>query len=148
MKRTRSADHDDLGMLPIPAWIAATLLVVVVACGPRSASVASLPLAQSAACDSIVARSAADPTQQVDEEPRPDSLFLPPQPVPRALRDQIAVVEFVVDPTGQPTRIVVSGLSDQAYSDRLRTAMQRTHFVPARRGDCRVFGVMRLSLKL
>jgi hypothetical protein len=128
--------------------MASALLVVVVACGPRSLSLTSSPPAQPATCDSVVARSAADPAQHVDEEPRAHSLFLPPQPVPRPLKGHIAVVEFVVDPEGRPTRIAVSGLFDQDYSDRLRIGMQRTRFTPARRGDCGVFGVMRLSLKL
>ena len=135
-------------ILSLPACIASALLVVIAACGPRSAAVTPSPLTQPAGCDSLVARSATDPTQHVDEEPRPDSLFLPPQPVPRGVRGQTAVIEFVVDPAGRPTRIAVSGLSDQGYSDRLRTGVQRTHFTPARRGDCRVFAVMRLTLQL
>jgi hypothetical protein len=134
-------------MLPLRAWIASALVTFLAACGAGSASLTPSPLAQPSACDSVVARSAADPTHPVDEEPRPDSLFLPPQPVPRAIKGQVAVAEFVVDPAGQPAQIAISGIADEGYTRRLRTGLEHTHFTPARRGECRVFGVMRLNLQ-
>lgn len=83
----------------------------------------------------------------VDTPPRPFVLPLPPPP-PASVRGRTVNVQFVVDPAGRARRVSIEGINDEAYLTQLERQMLRTRFIPGMRGECRVYSLAVLSVRL
>src|SRR5215207_6038560 len=72
--------------------------------------------------------------------PRPRGFFIPPLPLPAAVRGQYLRARVVVDASGAPVRdsIAVCGIADAAYARELALRLARLTFEPARRDGAAV----------
>ena len=103
------------------------------------------------ACADAIEHVRAEPADPTIEPARPDSLFLPPLPVPEAAKG--AVVHIVVAVT-EEGRVMQGSLQMDAsgvprdYRRRLEGMVGTLHFVPAGYQGCAVPGLARLTYEL
>jgi hypothetical protein len=57
-------------------------------------------------------------------------------------------VQIVVDAAGRSRRVTIDGITDRAYLGELERHMKLTRFVPATRGECRVYDLALLTFQL
>ena len=76
---------------------------------------------------------AADSASLGVSPPKPDSLFIPPLPIPASVRGSQAIVRLVVDSTGRALRdsVAVCGIKDRGYARRLASQAAKVTFRPA-----------------
>ena len=123
------------------------VLVLALACASAPDEYGESGARQSPHCDSVAVQSAATPESMVDTPPRPILLPLPPPP-PASVRGRTVNVQFVVDPAGRARRVSIDGITDGAYLTELERQMLRTRFIPGTRGECRVYSLAVLSVRL
>jgi hypothetical protein len=103
-----------------------------------------------AECAEVIARAVADPDAPGLSPPRPDTLFLPPMPIPSDVRGRTVILQTRVREDGRVDRetIHISELPNAAYAARLHALFARFHFIPAVLDGCAVPAryVLRLTL--
>jgi len=72
---------------------------------------------------------------QENYPPRSDQLFLPPFPVPAAIKGDTIIAEFDVDERGRVVGFQFTETSDRAYNRRLREAFREYKWKPGTRPD-------------
>lgn len=100
------------------------LLVCAAACSPAVSRVTPQ------ACP----RGGVDPTTLVPvaQQPKPTDIFIPPLPIPNGVRGNHSTIRVVVDTVGRviPDSVLVCGISDVAYSQRVADAVAALQFRP------------------
>jgi hypothetical protein len=139
-------------MRPPALRMAFAAVPLVAACATAPTPVRDLPaaLAYGPACAGARARALASPAPDGLAPARPRQVVLPPQPVPRALRGETAVVTVRVDSAGVPTPegIRVAGLTDASYAARLRAGLRTSRYWPAALEGCAVESTITLQYHL
>jgi hypothetical protein len=140
----------------LPAFVSSALLAATLSCaGRQSAPAQSIaeragPTRSGADCAEVVAWAAADPDARGLQPPRPDTLFLPPFPIPPDVRGRMVIPQARVREDGRIDRatIHISELPNAAYAARLHALFGRFHFIPAVLDGCAVPAryVLRLTL--
>jgi hypothetical protein len=125
----------------------AVCLTLVVACASAPNEYEEGKPLQSAHCESVAAQSATSPGTNVDTPAQPVLQPIPP-PAPPSARGRTVRVQIVVDAAGRSRRVTIDGITDREYLSELERHMKLTRFVPATRGECRVYDLALLTFQL
>lgn len=134
-------------------------LLIGLACSGAISACASAPepvpdytagLRYGAECSDARARAGSGDSVQGRQPPEAMEMFVPPVPVPKAVRGQVALITIGVDSLGVPVpaSIQVEGLADQRYAAKLAKLYARLRFRPAALDGCAVSGIFRLTVAL
>ncbi len=125
--------------------VVVTGLVTLAACARHSSEPTSRPEPPRASLaarppDSACARILATHDSLAALPPQPDSVIVPPMPVPSSMRNNRYTASVLVLTTGRiaPDSTVFSPAMDPGYEQHLRERMRRLHFIPSTIEGCPV----------
>ncbi len=125
--------------------VVVTGLVALAACAQHSAQPASQPEPPRASLaarppDSACARILASHDTLAIVPPQPDSVIVPPMPVPSSMRNNRYTASVLVMTTGRiaADSTIFSPAMDPGYEQHLLQRMRRLHFIPSTVQGCPV----------